>query len=432
VVTTHALADIIAFIGVLYSGNFYVPIDGGLTDEAIEARFKVIPPAMVIRGDDVSTLADTTPDLKLLNDIRAKQLDVDPAYAVFTSGSTGVPKCAVSSHRAAIDLTEWHSTTFNYSEQTIFGNQTPFYFIAAVKEIYLTLRNSCTTHILPKVLFASPLSLLQRLDELNVNTVMWATAAVKLIANSGALGKFVPTQLTHVFFSGENIQAKQLNVWRKALPNAVYVNLYGLTETTTNLSYYVVNRELSDDENVPIGNARRNVGILLLDGDVLANVGAGGIGEIVVRGSAVSLGYFGNADSTAAAFVQNPLNDKYRDIVYRTGDIARINDFGELVYVSRADNQVKHKGVRIELGEVETTAAAIPGVALVCCLYDHDKSKIVLFYEGDTSETEVRRILSLKLPKYMLPGSVVQLDKMPETPNGKIDRVLLKSNLNSK
>jgi non-ribosomal peptide synthetase component F len=264
----------------------------------------------------------------------------------------------------------------------------------------------------------SPLKLLKRLDEMSIDTLMWATAAVKLIGSSKALEKYVPQGLKCVFFAGENMPSRLLNIWRRALPDVKYVNLYGPTEITVDCAYYVVERELADDESVPIGAACGNMEIMLLDGDT--PVRSGESGEIVVRGIGVGLGYYNDAERSLAAFVQNPLNNAYREIVYRTGDIARVNGFGELVYLSRKDGQVKHMGSRVELGEIESVAAAIEGVELVFCAYDGDSDRIVMFYQGDATDLAAK--LSGKLPRYMCPNAIERLDVMPVTPNGKIDR----------
>jgi len=182
---------------------------------------------------------------------------------------------------------------------------------------------------------------------------------------------------------------------------------------------------LPDGVSVPIGRPCRNTGLLLLDSEGKP-VQEGAPGELYIQGAGVGLGYYGDPERTAEAFVQNPLNQSYRDIVYRTGDIVKRNEHGELVFLARADDQVKHMGSRIELGEVESAAAGIDGVRLVCCLYDKEKSKIVLFYEGSASEHEVSVGLSARLPRYMCPNLVFWAEKMPVTPNGKIDRVCLK------
>ena len=414
VLTRHTVADVVAFIGTLYAGCFYVPLDGYAPTEHTELRIEAIKPAMVINAKTLSELPYATPTDSLFHSTNS----TDPAYAIFTSGSTGVPKAAMVSHCGVINLTEWLSDTFNFNEKTIFAGQCPFYFDSSVQELYSTLKSGATTHLFPKKYFISPLKVLKRVEEVGANVMPWAAAAVKLIANSGAFEKYVPQGVTDVIFGGENMPAKILNIWRKALPDTRFTNVYGPTETTVDCSYYTINRDLSDDESVPIGYPCRNTQLLLLDEDGKS----ASKGEIYVRGAGVGLGYYNNPERTAEVFVQNPL-DPAHDIVYRTGDIARLNEYGELVFLTRADNQVKHMGSRVELGEVETAAAGQDGVRLVCCAYDKEKSKILMFYEGSTAEKELSAELSARLPRYMCPNVVVRVENMPVLPNGKMDRV---------
>jgi acyl-CoA synthetase (AMP-forming)/AMP-acid ligase II len=149
-------------------------------------------------------------------------------------------------------------------------------------------------------------------------------------------------------------------------------------------------------------------------------------GEIYIRGTSVTMGYFGNPEKTAEAFVQNPLNKAFPETVYRTGDIGRYNDHGELVFVTRRDSQIKHMGHRIELGEIEAVASGIDGMRGCCAVYDAEKKRIVLFVVTDLSDKEINAALSRKLPRYMLPAIISRLDRIPFTANGKIDRKTLK------
>ena len=421
VLTTHSARDIAAFIGVLYAGCFYIPLDGSAPREYTENRLKTIAPAMIIKAKSLADLPQETPDFDRLQAVRCKVLPTDPAYAIFTSGSTGAPKAALISHGSVANLAEWFYETFGFSERTVFAAQAPLFFDASVKEVYSTLRNGCTTYFLSKKLFISPLKVLRRVEEVGANVLPWAAAAVKLIANSGVFDQYVPEGIEDVIFGGENMPAKALNTWIKAMPEARFTNVYGPSETTVDCAYYTVNRDLPDGVSVPIGFPTRGAELLLLDENGKP-VGEGEPGEIYVRGAGVGLGYYGDPARTSEAFVQNPTKSEYRDVVYRTGDIAKRNEYGELVFLARADDQVKHMGSRIELGEVESAAAGVAGVDLVCCSYDKEKSKIVMFYEGDASEQDILISLNVRLPRYMCPNVVIKVGKMPATPNGKVDR----------
>ena len=190
--------------------------------------------------------------------------------------------------------------------------------------------------------------------------------------------------------------------------------------------YYVVDREFGPDETLPIGRPFRNTGILLLD-ENNREAAPGEQGEICVRGTCLTLGYYRNPEKTAEAFVQNPLNTVYPETIYRTGDIGRYNERGELEFLSRKDYQIKHMGHRIELGEIEVVAQQKMDVRTAGCLFDGEKKKIVLYYTGESTPADLAAFLKGKLPRYMIPNVVRQLDAMPYTPNGKLDRKALKS-----
>ena len=424
--------DIVGFMGTLYSGNFYVPIDEKMPKERLNSIISKLNPLMILHQNsyftEYSSLCiedniENKIDVNNLENIRNRIIDLDPAYIIFTSGSTGIPKGIVITHRAIIDLVEWLSETFEFTSEDVLGNQTPFYFDASVKDIYLTLKNSLTTYIIPKKLFMFPIKLIEYLNENKVTTILWATSAINLVANSKVFDSSKPKYLNKVFFAGEAMYAKNLNVWRKEITDAKYINLYGPTEITVDCTYYVVDREFEDDEIIPIGNNCKNMEILLLDDELNFTEN----GEICVRGTGVSLGYYNESEKTNNSFIQNPHNLYYRDILYKTGDIARYNENGELVFICRKDGQVKHMGNRIELGEIEVAVNSMENIAEAVCLFDSNSDKIVLVCSGkELTSSLIISFLSTKLPKYMLPNVIKILDDMPHNRNGKVDRVELK------
>ena len=259
----------------------------------------------------------------------------------------------------------------------------------------------------------------------------WVVSALTMISGFKVLDKIKPEYLHTIAFGSEVFPIKQFNMWREALPDARFINLYGPTEATGMSCYYEVNREFNEDEVIPIGRPFRNTDIILLDEEDKVPA-KGDLGEICIRGTCVTLGYYNAFDITDKVFVQNPLNNSYHELIYRTGDIGKYNENDELVFASRKDNQIKHMGHRIELGEIEANVNKLDGIISSCCLYDKAKGKIVLFYVGDVDIKELTIDLRKMLPRYMVPNKIHQLETMPLTPNGKVNRLYLKELMEKK
>ena len=224
------------------------------------------------------------------------------------------------------------------------------------------------------------------------------------------------------------MQAKQLNRWRRALPGVKYINLYGPTEVTVDCTWYPIERAFPDTERIPIGRPCANKEVFLLDED-LQPVLPGQPGEICVRGIGLARGYFGDWDKTRAAFIQDPRNPNYPDLIYRTGDLAMQDENGLFFFLSRQDGQIKHMGYRIELGEIETALNSLAELQQVACLFDGERDRIHCAYTGSADSQAVAKAARELLPKYMLPNLYHQLETMPMNPNGKIDRPRLRKEL---
>lgn len=433
---------IAAFWGVVYSSCFYVPIDEEMPEFRIQLIFQNLKPRAVICDettcDKVKDFADFDGEVLLYDDIsgeeideellaqiRRDSIDTDPIYIVFTSGSTGVPKGVVACHRSVIDYVENLTEVLQITEDSVLANQTPLYFDACLKELFSSLKYGATTYLVPKALFMFPIKLVEFLNEHKINTVCWVVSALTMISSMKTFDKVVPKYLHTIAFGSEVFPIKQFNLWKKTLPNARFINLYGPTEATGMSCYYEVNREFEEGDAIPIGRPFKNTEILLLtDENQLAKPGEPG--EICIRGTALTLGYYNNFEKTDEAFVQNPLNSSYHELIYRTGDIGKRNEYGELVFISRKDYQIKHMGHRIELGEIEAHVNMIEGIRAACCIYDKEKGKIILFYVGDIDSKELITSLKNTLPRYMIPNNVFDLEMMPLTANGKVDRNKLK------
>jgi amino acid adenylation domain-containing protein len=374
--------------------------------------------------DEICELPQDKEKLEL---VCRKMIDTDPLYILFTSGSTGIPKGVIVTHRSVIDYSDWVVKTFGLDENIIFGNQTPFYFSMSVLDIFATIRSSATLHIIPKMLFSFPVKLLEFLKEKKINTIYWVPSALSIVANLGALEVVELPDLKRILFAGETMPAKQLNIWRKYIPDATYANLFGPTEITDIGVYYIVDREFENDELIPIGIPCDNVDVLVVDEDGKPVEESGKVGELLIRGSFLACGYYNNSEKTKEVFIQNPLNNSYPEIVYRTGDLVYWNKRGELVYVSRKDFQIKHMGNRIELGEIENAMNALEGVDMCCCLYNKENDQIVAIYTGYLELKKMSQLLKQKLPRYMIPNVYNKRESMPLNMNGKIDRTKLKN-----
>jgi len=437
---------VLGFAGINYSGNFYVPIDTKSPESRIKSVLDSLQSEIVITNKanyeklksifdkEIICLEDATQNSlsqnELIDNKLQKIIDTDPVYSIFTSGSTGNPKGVVISHRGVIDYIDWAISTFSVDENTVIANQAPFYFDNSTLDLYLMFATGAKLLVVPEEYYAFPARLMDLLNQSQVNFVFWVPFVLINIANYKLLEQKKPEYLKKVLFAGEVMPNKHLNYWRRHLPDCLYANLYGPTEITVDCTYYIVDREFSDDESLPIGKACRNSGILILtdeNKEALVNEQ----GELCVRGSSLALGYYNDPEKTAKVFVQNPLNKHYPELIYRTGDIVFRNDRDEIIYVGRKDFQIKHNGYRIELGEIENAVLGTGLVETGCVVYDRGNKEITLFYQADIelNIAEFRKKILQFVPKYMVPVKYHRLDEMPLSANGKIDRLKLQQQI---
>ncbi|MBR6825917.1 MAG: AMP-binding protein, partial [Oscillospiraceae bacterium] len=318
VLTNRTVESIEGYMGAMYAGCSYVPVDSAMPVSRMTDILEQIRPVALLYGQKDGKLleklslsypilpiweaAEAETEEKLLKKAREGVLDMDPAYMLFTSGSTGKPKGIMISQRGLMDFTQWYTEATGITVEDRLGNQSPFYFDTSVKDIYQTLKTGATTYILPKKCFLFPKLLIDALNEKKITVLSWATAAFHMVANSGVFEKYVPQYVRRVQVGGEALQAKQLNIWRRALPHVKYSNFYGPTEVTVDCTWYPIERDFADTETIPIGKACANKEVLLFTEEgYLAKPGEKG--EIWVRGSGLALGYFGDREKTEKAFV---------------------------------------------------------------------------------------------------------------------------------
>lgn len=373
--------------------------------------------------EDLESEAVEPEDDDLLEKIRVQALDIDPLYCNFTSGSTGVPKGVVVGHRSVIDFIDIFTETFGFNETDVFGNQAPFDFDVSVKDIYSTIACGATMQIIPTKYFSIPTQLLDFLCDRHCTVLTWAVSAMCIVTTLHGFDYKIPTEVKKVLFSGEVMPIRHLTAWQEALPEALFVNLYGPTEITCNCTYFIVDRKYERGEVLPSGIPFPNEKVFLLDDEDKLVTEKNVNGEICVSGTALALGYYNNPEQTARAFVQNPLNKKYLEPIYRTGDLAYYNEDGQICFATRKDFQIKHMGHRIELGEIEAAMDAVPQIERACCIFANNK--INAFYIGDIDKKELSQQLGTRIPKFMIPNTFRQMESLPITKNGKIDRKAL-------
>mgnify|MGYP003294105153 CR=1 FL=1 len=436
--------------GTVYAGGFYSFLDVKQPQARTESVLGILEPKVLFTdGENYEKIAgyNTNAEIIVLEDLLKKEIpaeeekladirrnfqDVNPLYVNFTSGSTGVPKGVVVSHRSVIEFISCFTEIFVIKETDIIGNQAPFDFDVSVKDIYSGLMTGAKVQIIPKKYFSMPTNLMDYLADKEVTTLVWAVSAMCFVSVMKGFDYRLPDKIHTVMFSGEVLPIKHYKIWKQFLPNAMFVNLYGPTEITCNCTYYILDREFGDADVIPMGKAFPNEKVFLLDENDKLVTEKDVQGEICVGGTALALGYYKDKERTNQVFVQNPLNTAYNEMIYRTGDLGKYNEDGDLLYVSRKDFQIKHLGHRIELGEIEAVTMARDGVTRTCCIYDKEKQKLILFYTGDREKVALMKELRTVLPPFMLPNSLVPVAEMPLNKNGKIDRNKLMSDFLNK
>ena len=432
----------ICYLGVAEAGCFYAPMDLTMPASRLNQILSVVDSKVMLVSKEnlelaksleykgeivvIEDILDTKIDEDLLESARNNLTEYSPLYVIFTSGSSGIPKGVITSHNSLMCYLDALNEVIELNDKDILANQSPLDYIAAVRDIYLPLMSGAETVIVPKNEFAMGGRLFDVLNKYKVTTICWSAAGMEVPAKLGAFDEAVPEYLTKIVFSGSVLPGKYLKIWQDNLPNAMFVNQYGPTETTASCTYYVVSEKATEETVLSIGRPYKHYKILLLSENNEA-VSKGKVGEICVSGPCLALGYYGDEKRTSEAFIQNPLNKNYRELIYKTGDLGRIEEDGNLTFLGRKDRQIKHMGHRIELAELELTALKLDGIEECCVLYDADKKQIYMFVIGDNEPRDVVLHFRKEMPPFMVPRKVIKLEEMPRLPNSKIDMQELKS-----
>ena len=437
-------------IACTYSGNIFMNLDIKTPMARIKNIIELIQPVLLITNEryknalleiagdipiiDVETISEqkVSANKELLESRRREMIDTDPFCIINTSGSTGTPKGVVLNHRSFFDFLNWSIEKFHFDGTECIGALSPVVFDIYEYELCLMMKLGSRIVLLDSMLAVYPAKLLQYVRDQRVNFIFWVPSIMVNIANMNLLEKIPLNDLKHVWFAGEVFPTKQFNYWQRMLPDATFTNLYGPIEITLDCTYFTVNRTFEDSEPLPIGYACENTDVMLLnDEDVLCKNNE--IGELCVRGTSLAMGYYNNPEKTRSAFVQNPLNSHYPELIYRTGDLAFVNNKGEIIFKGRKDSLIKHMGYRIELGEIEHVLIdTLHLVQYACVVYQYERKEITLFYEpkDEITDVEIRKALSDVFPRYMIPTVYHCMEKLPRNTNGKIDRLFLSKKVN--
>ena len=436
------------YLGVAMGNCYYVPVSCEMPKNKINAILQLTEAQLIICDEHNVELVKTLEyhgavltinEGQAIAEIDAKQIqsrsshlvDVDPLYVIFTSGSTGIPKGVVTSHQAVIDYLTTFAETFQITKQEILGNQAPLDYIAGIRDIYIPMITGCRSVFIPKNFFSIPTMLFQCLNDFKITTICWVSSALSLCCQFNLFKQMKLKYVKKVFFTGSVFDVKHLNIWKSELKNAMFVNHYGPTEITASCTYYVIDNKVEYVKSAPIGIPFKNRKVFILnENQQVAKINE--VGEICVGGKCLALGYYKNPELTNRSFVQNPTNKIYSDRIYLTGDLGYLDESGNLVFVGRKDNQIKHMGHRVELGEIEEFAVKYEKINEACCLYHTEKSVITLFYSGAATPAEISQYLRENLPSFMIPRKLINLETLPKLFNGKLDRQAMKKLMESK
>lgn len=434
---------ITSYLGVIYSGHVYAPIDAALPEDRVNKILDALKPAAILTdeesyetasgygkaiGCDVFKREELNQGITLwpaINSIRKNMVDTDPLYIIFTSGSSGRPKGVITSHHSLMCYISAYTGVMNIGIHDKLGCQSPLDYIAAIRDIYVPLKTGASTYLLPKEYFMQPDELFDLMNKQEITAIGWSTSALTVLTQLGAFSDTRLNTLNKICFSGSVMPGKVLRKWQENLTDAMFVNQYGPTEATASCTYYRVDHVVEENEVIPIGIPYDNYKVFLLKEDN-TEAADGEEGEICVAGPCLALGYYRDVERTEASFVRNPLVDTYYERMYRTGDIGRYNKDGLLEFHGRRDRQVKHMGHRVELDEIELAAGLAEGAGECAALYNAEKEALWLFYDGDIEKKDLVMTLRKELPGFMVPRKIKKLEKLPKLPNGKIDMSSLK------
>ena len=414
---------VVAMLGVLKAGGAYLPLDPAYPEERLQFIIDDAKPKVILTADDMDQSRGADPGFIRRFDpchLCAGNL----AYVIYTSGSTGKPKGTLITHGGLLNYVSWAMQTYPLAA----GMGTPLHssvsFDLTVTSIYPALLSGGYVEIIPEAEGVPGLaSALAR--QPNYSLVKLTPAHVQLLATQ--LAEQEAANLTQALvIGGENLLAETVSWWREHAPQTRLFNEYGPTETVVGCCVYEVQAETDWTGSIPIGKPIANTRLYLLD-ETGQPVPLGVTGELYIGGAGVGCGYLNRAELTAERFLPDAYSGEAGARLYRTGDLARYRAGGVIEYLGRMDEQVKVRGYRVELGEIEAVLSGHEKVseAVVIVREEGGEKRLVAYIVGEAEITALKRYLQERLPEYMIPSAWLTLDQLPLARNGKVDRKAL-------
>lgn len=434
-----SITRMVTLFGILKAGAAYVPISVDYPKQRIDqikesSNFKYL----ISNDEDMDLIPYETLSIDpiLAEDISTHQPKVaiqpeQPAYVIYTSGSTGKPKGVVINHGALVNRIEWMQHCYPIGKKDVVLHKTIFTFDVSVWEIVWFATQGATLSILPYGDEKLPDRIIDRIERDKVSVMHFVPAMLNgFLTYVESLNTDTSRlqSLKYVFASGEELKGSYVNRFNAYFSESLgrLINLYGPTEATIDVTSFDCDKEMVY-EAVPIGKPVHNTQLYVLDAH-LNVLPEDCLGQLYIGGVQLCSGYLNDAERTKELFIDSPF--KKGEKIYKTGDLAKWNNKGEIEYYGRIDQQVKIRGYRIELGEIELAIESIDEVAL-CAVQVVERGGVsaellaIVQVKEKISEEQILQLVKEKLPDYMVPNNVNFIEEMPLSPNGKINRKVL-------
>ncbi|WP_193197108.1 non-ribosomal peptide synthetase [Nostoc sp. MG11] len=431
---------VVGILAILKAGGAYIPLDPSYPVERLnfmlsDSQASVLISHQVIL-EKLSLSSAKIVCLDIHKDEIAQESPENPinisssdnlAYIIYTSGSTGTPKGVLGTHRGTVNGLHWLWKTYPFTPGEVCCQKTAISFVDSIWEIFAPLLQGIPTVIISNATILDPQLFIEALAHHKVTRIILVPSLLRLLLDNY---HHLVKKLLHLklwITSGEALSVKLAKTFQKLIPFAKLINLYGSSEVSANATYYDTSLLQNQANSVPIGRPIDNTQVYVLNRN-LQPTPVGVVGELYIGGDGLARGYLHRLELTQKRFIDNPLIPQTK--LYKTGDLVRYLNDGNLEYLGRNDEQVKIRGFRVELHEIATVITQYPDVqeSIVIAVNDVQENQSLIAYvvtEKHDIATQLLLSLQQKLPNYMLPSAIVVLDELPLTPNGKVDKRFL-------